>query len=52
MGWHDYVTDIGYNGYRVNLLEYGPCRKRVYKKAGRGDFYGLHVHGLLAERGK
>ena len=31
--WQDYVTGIDYKGYHVNLLEYGKCGKRVYKKA-------------------
>lgn len=33
--WHDYVTDIDYNGYRVNLVEYGWYRKRAHKKGKR-----------------
>ena len=33
--WYDYVEDIDYNGYHVNLVEYGSCRKRVYKKGKR-----------------
>ena len=33
--WNDYVTGIDYNEYRVNLVEYGSCRKRVYKKGKR-----------------
>ena len=30
--WHDYVTDIDYNGRKVNLAEYGECRESVCKK--------------------
>lgn len=38
-GWHDYVTDIDYNGYKINLAEYGEERKRIYKKGKKkGSF--------------
>lgn len=30
--WHDYVTDIDYNGHKVNLVEYGESRDITYKK--------------------
>lgn len=30
--WHDYVTDIDYNGHKVNLAEYGESRDIIYKK--------------------
>lgn len=30
--WYDYVMDIDYNGYKVNLAEYGECREQKYKK--------------------
>ena len=33
--WNDYVTGIDYNEYRVNLVEYGLCRRYVHKGGGR-----------------
>ena len=30
--WHDYVTDIDYNGHKVNLAEYGESREKICKK--------------------
>lgn len=30
--WHDYVTDIDYNGYKVNLAEYGESKKKICQK--------------------
>lgn len=30
--WYDYVTDIDYNGYGINLVEYGEIREHEYKK--------------------
>lgn len=30
--WYDYVTGIDYNGYKVNVAEYGRCERRTYKK--------------------
>ena len=30
--WHDYVTDIDYNGYKVNLVEYGEKKEKVCQK--------------------
>ena len=36
--WNDYVTGIDYNEYRVNLVEYGLCRRYVHKGGGgRGN---------------
>lgn len=29
---HDYVTDMDYNGYKVNLEEYGESREQTCKK--------------------
>ena len=34
--WNDYVTGIDYNEYRVNLVEYGLCRRYVHKGGGGG----------------
>ena len=31
-GWHDYVTDVDDNGYKVNLVEYGEGREQACKK--------------------
>ena len=33
--WNDYVTGIDYNEYRVNMVEYGLCRRYVHKGGGR-----------------
>ena len=30
--WYDYVTDIDYKGYKVNLAEYGESREHICKK--------------------
>lgn len=30
--WYDYVTDIDYNGHKVNLAEYGELETYTYKK--------------------
>lgn len=30
--WYDYVTEIDYNGYKVNMMEYGESREQEYKK--------------------
>lgn len=30
--WHDYVTDIDYNGYKVNLAVYGESRGHICQK--------------------
>ena len=65
--WYDYVTDIDYNGYKVNLIEYGESMEHVCvkgKKKGeartiRKEFWFLtdlpatakNVEGL-AERGR
>ena len=31
-GLYDYVIDIDYKGYKVNLAEYGESRKHICKK--------------------
>ena len=37
--WYDYVTDIDYRGYRVNLAEYGEERKiRIRKGKKKGEW--------------
>lgn len=33
--WNDYVTDIDYNGFMINLVEYGEERKHEIKKGLR-----------------
>lgn len=33
--WNDYVTDIDYNGYRINVAEYGEKREHEIKKGMR-----------------
>lgn len=33
--WYDYVTDIDYNGHKINVVEYGECRNQKYKKGKR-----------------
>ncbi len=30
--WYDYVTDIDYNGHKINMVEYGEEEEREYKK--------------------
>lgn len=32
MAWYDYVEGIDYNGYKVNLVEYGENRETEYQK--------------------
>ena len=33
--WHDFVTDIDYNGHKVNIVEYGEEREVKIKKGNR-----------------
>ena len=30
--WYDYVTDVDYKGYKLNLAEYGESREHICKK--------------------
>ncbi len=36
-GLYDYVIDIDYKGYKVNLAEYGESRKHICKKKGNAN---------------
>lgn len=37
--WYDYVTDIDYKGYKVNLAEYGESREQICKKGKKKGKY-------------
>ena len=30
--WYDYITDIDYKGYKINLAEYGEIKEHICKK--------------------
>lgn len=50
--WYDYVTDIDYKGYKLNLAEYGESREHIRKRGNTNKAERILVPGGFASHKK